>query len=190
MGLWGSLLKIGGAVAAPFTGGASLALTGLGAGLGAASQGMANNRGEKFAGQMDLERLMLEREQQLQNQQIDREQEGRAGASDAWRKLLSTQHTLAPGARPQLSPYSIAPRQPNEAEQVGANYLGGQSLARLQNGNPIPQVTQHPLQVDPKLLNAGWLERLLGIGGAGLGVYGALAARKGGGGGGGDNINV
>lgn len=171
MGFWGSLAKIGGAVgagiAAPLTGGASLTalptiLGGAGAALGAASQGMASNRGSQFDGQLALQRLLMDRDQQGQDLAIARQQEGRAGTSDAWRKLLSAQHTLSPGARPSLSPYSMAPRQATEAERSGADALTQEVMARLQGGNPIPEVKQSPLQVDPKLLKGSKTESILG----------------------------
>lgn len=166
MGFWGTLGKIGAGIAAPFTGGASLAaipaIDAIGAGLGAFSQGQAQNRGAKFQGQMDLEQLLMARDQQGFNNAIAREQEGRAGSSDALRKLFATGHLLNPGARPQLSPYSVAPRQASDAERTGASALQAEVLARLQGGNPIAQFQQRPLSVDPKLLNAGVLERIFG----------------------------
>jgi hypothetical protein len=186
MGFWGTLGKIGGAIggiaAAPFTGGGSLAalpaiLGAGGAALGAISQGKAQNRGAEFGGQLDLERLLMERDAQFFNQNIAREQEGRAGASDAWRKLLSAQHTISPTPRPNVSPYSAAPRQATGAEMQGADALTQEVLARLTGGNPIAAPTQRPLSVDPKLLKSGWLEKLAGYGGAGLSAYGALSKK-------------
>ena len=189
MGFWSGLLKglgaAGAAAAVPFTGGASLAtlpaILGMaGAGLAAATSGAAKNRGEKFGGQVDLERLLMERDQQYQTQQIQREQEGRAGQSNAWRALLAAQHTMAPGARPQLSPYSLAPRQATGPELSGADALTQQMLARLRGGNPITPVTQRPVGVDAKLLNPGKLERLGGIAGPAASILSFLAKARGG----------
>lgn len=166
-------LGIGGA-----TGGALA--SGLGAasaGLGALSGAQANNRGEKFGGQLDLERLLMERDQQFQNQQIARQQEGRAGASDAWRKLLSASHALSPGSRPHLSPYSVTPRAITNEEARGGGSLIEEVLKRLEGGNPLPQVTQRPMNVDPKLLDAGMLEKLSGIASPALGIWSQLAKR-------------
>ncbi len=177
MGLWGTLGKIGmavgGAAAAPFTGGASLLPTILGAGgaaLGAISQSQAQNRGEKFGGQIDLERLLMERERNHQTMQINREQEGRASSSDAMRKLLGATHLLSPGSRPQLSPYSVTPRAVTTQEMRGSGALIDEVLKRLEGGNPIPQVTQRPLGVDPNLLNAGLLEKITGVASPALGI--------------------
>ncbi len=172
---------VGGVAAAPFTGGASLipTIAGVaGAGLGAISSAKANNRGEKFGGQLDIEQLLMQRDQQYQQQQIAREQEGRAGQSDAWRKLLSAQHTISPAAHTSLSPYSVAPRAPTGAETSGADALTQQVLARLQGGNPISPVTQRTPQIDPKLLNAGAGENITGWLSALLPAAGMMASRK------------
>lgn len=183
MGFWGTLGKIGAAVgagvAAPLTGGASLASlpTILGAGsaaLGAISQGKANNRGAEFAGQLDLERLLMDRDQQTFNNQITREQEGRASGNDAWRRLMAAQRVLSPGAKPQLSPYSIAPRMATGAERQGADAMTQEVMARLMGGNPIPEVQARPMNVDPKLLKPGFWESLAGYGSLGAGVLGRM----------------
>lgn len=165
MGFWSTLGKIGGGiaagVAAPFTAGASLTalptiLGGAAGALGAISQGQASNRGEKLSGQMDLERLLMERE--LTN---DRTQQ------NAWQRLLSSQHVASPGARPQLSPYSIAPRQATDLEMQGANALSQNALARLQAPNP-------QLNVDRGLLDPGILERITGYASPVLGALSRL----------------
>jgi hypothetical protein len=148
----------------------------IGAALGAASDAKAKNRGEKFGGQLDLEHLLMQRDQQNQDMSIAREQEGRSGATDAYRKLLATSHVLNPSAKPQLAgPYAVAPRQASDAEVSGAGALQGEVMKRLQGGNPIAPVLPRPVtandaafRVDPKLLDAstgesimGWLGALL-----------------------------
>jgi hypothetical protein len=115
-----------------------------GTGLGAISQAKATNRGEKLGGQMDLEQLLMARESQ-----------GAGLQSDAWRKLLAAQRVVNPGPRPQLSPYSIAPRQATQAELTGADALTRDVLARLSG-------PQRPLAVDPKLLDPGLMEQIAG----------------------------
>ena len=132
----------------------------IGAGIGAISQGQAQNRGQKFGGQMDMERALIERA--LMNNQ------SRQGA---WRGLKSAQHTISPGPRPQLSPYSVAPRQATGAELSGADALTREVMARLQRG---------PSQaaIDPKLLDPGIMERILGYGSTGIGAYGAYKASQ------------
>ncbi len=204
---WASILgklgAVGAGIAAPFTGGTSLAALGplLGAGgaaLGAFSGGQAQNRDAQFSGQLDLAQLLNKREMDRQGllasadndytaNQIGRETSGMQTRNDAWRKLLSAQHTLSPGAQPQLAgPYNIAPRQATGAETQGADALTQEVMARLQGGNPIAPVTKRPVDlaydplstIDPKLLKSGLLEKILGIGGAGLSAYGALDAFK------------
>ena len=133
----------------------------IGAGIGAVSQGMAHNRGGKFGGQLDMERALIERE--LMNNQ------SRKGA---WQGLLSAQHVINPGARPQLSKYSVAPRVAGPAELSGADALTQEVMARLQRG---PQVAK----IDPKLLDPGIMERLLGYGAAGMGGLGIYQQSRG-----------
>ena len=172
MGFWSSLgkglLNLG-------TGGvAGTVMDVAGAGLGAISQSEASNRGTKLGAQMDLERLLMGRDLGYQDMRMSREQEGRASGADAWRRLLAAQHTISPGARPQLSPYSIAPRQATGAERQGADAMTQEVMARLLGGNPIPQVQERPMQIDTDLMNPGWLERLTGYAAPALSAYGRL----------------
>lgn len=189
--------KIGLGVAAPFTGGASLlgipaidaigaAAEGVGGALSAAGAAKAKNRGTELEAQTDLEKLLMQRDQQYQGMAINREQEGRAGTQDAWRKLQGAQHLLSPGAQPQLSPYSVAPRVAGEAERGGADAMTQQMLLRLQGGNPIAAVAPRTVmdneaafRVNPGLMKAGKGESALGWLGAGAGGFGAaLGALK------------
>ncbi len=186
MGFWSTLGKIGLAaapvIAAPFTGGASLAsLPGVlkaaggvagvvGAGLSGKAKDDANNRGAKFDGQLELQRLLMEGDRDYFNQSVQREAEGRASGTDAWQKLLSAQRTLSPGARPQLAgQYSVAPRQATDMERQGADAMTQEVMARLTGGNPIAAPTRRPVtaddsavRVDPRLLDAGGLEKTAG----------------------------
>jgi hypothetical protein len=186
MSFWSTLAKIGGYAAAPLTGGASIPIGNtIGNALGSAAGSMAGNRSGQFSGQMDLARLLQERDQnnrmlglQADNNyvsnQIAREQEGRAGQQDAWRKLLSAQHTLSPTQLPTVSTYQAPMRMPTDAERSGADALTQQVLSRLQGGNPLAEVQRSnvasqydPMStVDPKLLKPGMLEKILGIGSA------------------------
>jgi hypothetical protein len=170
MGFWSGLGKVLGVaapiVAAPFTGGASLLATGLGAAgaaAGAFSQGQAQNRGAEFAGQLDLERLLMERDDQFLDQQLAREQEGRESATDAYRKLLSAQRVLNPGPRPSFSTYSAPRRQATDMERQGADALSQEVMARLTGGNPIAPISQRPMSVDASRLKAGGMEKALGV---------------------------
>ncbi len=202
---WGWLGKLGAGIAAPFTGGASLAaipvIDAIGAGLGGASQASANNRGQRFNGQMDLAALLMARDRSMADlnaqadndffdQTVRREQENRTGRDDAWKKLLSAQRVTNPGARPQLSPYSTAPRQATHAETTAATALSEEARNRLLTGNPMPEVTRRTVSigdprdtVDARNLNAGrgeqlsgWLSALLsGYSNSGRGAQGGQA---------------
>src|SRR5678816_2603206 len=73
MSIWSTLAKIGGAVAAPFTGGASLALTalgGLGDVAGAASQGRASGREAEANYLLDRDKLAMQRAAQERGDQF------------------------------------------------------------------------------------------------------------------------
>lgn len=161
--------NIGLNIGASFIPGGSIAKDAIKAGIGAAgstlgaiNKGQASNRDAQFAGQMDLERLLAERDRDYWNQTLQREQEGRASGSDAWRKLLAAQHTLSPGAHPSLSPYSVAPRQATDVERQGADAMTQEVMARLTGGNQLAMPTRRALAVDPKLLQPGKLEQISG----------------------------
>lgn len=181
MGFWSGLGNMAkGAGLGFLTGGpAGAAVGAAGAGLGAMSQGMANNRGGKLSAQMDLARLLLDRDQNYFSNQMDvaktgfdqsirAADEGRTSASDAFRKLLASQRVLSPGARPQLAgQYSVAPRQATDMERQGASALSNEVMARLMGGNPVrpstmPTARQTDLGVDMSLANPGRMERILG----------------------------
>lgn len=199
----GKILGVaGGAVAAPFTGGASLsalpAILGAGgAAVGAMSNAAAQNRGAAFGGQLDLASILAQRDAQLQNlraqadndytaNQIARENSGMATRDDAWRKLLSAQHTISPAAMPNVSPYAMAQRQPTGAERQGADALTAEVLARLQGGNQVAPVERRnpafdydPMStINPGLLKPGGLERLGGVLAPVLAAGGAIAGAR------------
>lgn len=164
---WYDFLKAAAPIAASFIPGVGPAASaGLGAVLGAGGQAIgaatnaaANNRGQKFVGQIGLERLLMDRDNDFFDNTVTREREGRASGSDAWKKLLAAERTLNPGARPQLSPYSVAPRQAGADERAGADAMKAEVMARLQGGNSLPQVERRPMNVDPRLLDAGGMEK-------------------------------
>lgn len=171
----------------------------LGAGLGAQSQASATNRGQQFTGQLDMARLLSERDimqaklradadNDFVNNTLAREKDGRAGREDAWRKLLSAQRVTNPDPGPgtSLTPYAVARRQPTHAETTGATALSEDVRNRLITGNPLPEVTRRgsgltydPLStLDPRLLQAGAGERASGWLGATLSAYERLGNRS------------
>ena len=151
---------------------------GVGSALGGASQAQASNRGSKLAAQMALAQMMMLRDSTYWDQlmdkekfgfssQLQREQEGRAGREDAWRKLQSAQRVLSPEARPMLSPYSRPARQATAPERQGAEALSAEVMARLQGGNPIalpnlPTPEKTPVNIDEGLMDAGLSEQTMG----------------------------
>lgn len=186
MGLGSILGKIGKGVLNVATGGISGSLADiLGAG-GAAAGSMANaaasNRDAQYSGQMDLAQILAQRDIELQrlraqsdndftSNQIARETSGAATRGDAWRKLLSAQHTANPSALPMVSKYQAPQRMPSDAEKQGADALSSEVLARLQGGNPIAPVEKRtpgfdydPMStIDPRLLKPGTGEKIGGI---------------------------
>lgn len=186
MGL-GSIFKgIGKGLLNVGTGGISGAIGDLlgagGAGIAGASASAANNRGNQFEGQIGLAKLLADRDQAQQqlnlnadnsftSNAIARQKSGDDSAQNAWRKLLSAQHTLSPGMAPQnAGPYNMAQRMPTDAERTGAEALSGEVMGRLQGGNPIAPVERtnvnlgyDPLStIEPNLLKAGTGEKLGG----------------------------
>lgn len=148
-------------------------LGGAGAGLGAYSQARASNRGNQFAGQLDLGQLLLQREalkgqadRDYHSQSLSREQDGRAGRRSAWLDLHRAQRTLSPAQRPNVSPYAAPQRMSTAEERAGADALTREVMARLQGGNPLPEVTRREVatpNVDTDLLRAGGAERVTGV---------------------------
>lgn len=177
MGLGGffkGLLKVG-ASAIP---GVGPLLGAAGAATGSISQAKASNRGEQFGGQMDLQRLLMERDQQAFNNDVLYQREGRTSQSDAARKLIASQRLSSPSAKPMLSPYDTPQRTPTGMEMQGMDALSREVLARLQGGNPLQRPTQAPMQVDPKLLKAGKLEQILGYASPALSFLGRMPDRS------------
>jgi hypothetical protein len=86
MSFWGTLAKVGGFAAAPFTGGASIpigsaiggAIDGISKGTGNAAQAMASNRGTEAE-------LMLNQNDALEHQLLARQQETRSARNDAYK---------------------------------------------------------------------------------------------------------
>ncbi len=132
-----TLLKAAPFVAAPFTGGASLALaplTGaaggaldaLGAGAAGASQAAASNRGTKAE-------LLLDQNRDLESQLIMREREKRDAQKQAYRAAMGGEYasSFKPSVRPAGIPGSY--EGPTQASRdIGAT-LYKQAMSRLQS---------------------------------------------------------
>lgn len=156
MGFWSGLASLGGIAAAPFTGGASLALVGRGA--SAASQGMANNRASQAE-------LALDANEQFERALLARELEKRNARNDALRQsvfgsLLANYQPSGLGAPGRVSPFNLG------NTGTSALTLASQdALSRLQNPNALPAMTD-PRTLVAKYGKSGFWEKLLGVGGA------------------------
>lgn len=175
MGFWSGLGKvlggIGGAVAAPFTGGASLAwlpaaLGAGGAALGAMSGSAANNRGATIEAMLAQDR---NRREGAQDQ--------RSSESDALRKLYQTGYLKAGGATPGsgASAYGLpsagfGPRPASQAQMMGAKTLEMSLLDRLNHPTETTDIS--------KYTKPGIWERIAGIAGPGLTAAGEFANPK------------
>jgi hypothetical protein len=162
MGLWGSLLK-------GINKGSDI-LGAFGAGSGAYSQGQAQNRGTQLDAQMEMERLLQDRERQAFNEQILAERSNRESGQDAWRRLIAAQHMKSPGPQPMLTPYSVAPRARTGAELQGADAMTQEVMKRLQGGGTITPTPSRAPNIDMGLTKPGIMEKILGIG-APVGTY-------------------
>src|SRR3990167_10125209 len=99
MSFWSTLGKIGlgvgGAVAAPFTGGASLipVLAGAaGSMLSSGAQAAASNRGTGMEASLAEENVNQQRRSDFIEQWLAREQEGRASGNDAFRNMQRAEY--------------------------------------------------------------------------------------------------
>lgn len=204
MSFLGTLGKIalgaGGAIAAPFTGGASLAATlpsiigAAGAGLGAASQASASNRGTQIDAALAQQREQdqqgqdyADQQQRYENELINREAEGRSAANDALKGVLRANYIKGRTSDYQgprvlggatLPTFGFGPKASTADEIAAATKYGADKAATINSGNtiamPTAPATVTPFTIDPSLLKSGLLEKLGGLAGAGLQTYGAL----------------
>lgn len=142
-------------------------LKGAGAVLGAGSQSAADNRGANVEAAALTEQLNQNRQRNFFDEVISREQEGRAGATDAFKKAQQTEYVLnntkdyAPSNG--LPSYGFGPHAATDTEKSAASHLRNEVMQRLANGNPVPQPTDPgQFQFDPKLLKPGFFEKLSG----------------------------
>lgn len=129
MSFWSGLLKVGAGVAAPFTGGASLAavpmIDAIGAGVNGATQAAAANRGTKLQATMDADMMRMRADEQ-----------NRAAMGDATKKLAQAAYIGRGGA--SFTPttpysYSFAPSGASDAQKQGAALMEQEMLKRMKN---------------------------------------------------------
>lgn len=166
MSFWGALGKIGAGIAAPFTGGATLAaipaIDAIGAAASAGSQAAAQNRGSKLQALMD---------QDLMRQRFAQDQ--RTSETDAIKKLAQAKYLSQGGANfKSTTPYSysFAPTNASEAQMSAASTLEDELLRRM--SNPM-QLSDYSKQMKP-----GFWEKFGGIIGASASAYGAASAPR------------
>lgn len=178
---WGwlkSIGKIGAGIAAPFTGGASLAaipaIDAIGAGAGAASQASASNRGTKAE-------LLLDQNRDLEQQLLAREADKRAAQRQAYAAAMMGERgqSWSPLSRPAGVPGSY--NGLTDASRGVSSELFNQAMARMkapdmqaQSGVPA----YRNLAQDPEFLKTmkpGFWEKFGGILGAGASAYGAAS---------------
>lgn len=177
MGWLSGLTRIGGAIAAPFTGGASIPISQAAAGMmdqvgkgaGAAASSAAQGRGSKAEMMMDLQ-------DKLENQLLAREMEKREAQSDAYRKTQQAARTMQwkPAMRPAGVPNISFTSGPGDMGRASAATLYGQAMNRLQapdlqnmSGMPEYKPLMDPAKMRSdfqKSLSPGFWERLAGIG--------------------------
>jgi len=147
---------------------------------------MAGNRGSQFSGQALLAQLLQNStnsanaaNSQYLNDYENQQKTNQATQQDAWRKLLSTEHTLNPSPMPNITPYAAkTPAQTGQMTQ-GAQALRDQVMSRLVNGSglptPVQPQTYNPLStVNSNLLKPSTGESILGWLGPALGGLGHI----------------
>lgn len=181
----GVLNNIGGQSQSPWGQIAGMA----GAGLGAAAQSNAANRGTNIdvgfgEEQMNQgrERLRLDASRLSQDQlndyydnSIARETEGRTGRNDAMRGVQQAEYLknrsgyAAPSG---TSAIGFGPKASTDAEKQAAELMRMEVMKRLEGGNPLEAPTMPTpvqpgmpgqYQVDPKLRKPGMFEKIAGV---------------------------
>lgn len=172
MSFWSTLGKIGAGVAAPFTGGASLAaipmIDAIGGAASAGSQAAASNRGTALQAMMDQDRMRMAAADQQ-----------RTGESDILKKLAQTAYLKSGGAQygPTSTPAGMLPTfgfgpRPASAEQMAGASTLEQELQKRLTAPPM-QLQDYASKMKP-----GFWEKFGGILGAGAGAYGAALKPK------------
>lgn len=166
------IAKVAAGVAAPFTGGASLAaipaLDALGKASGAAANSMASNRGTKAE-------LMLDQNSSLEKELLAREQEKRDARKSSYRDMMVGNRTM--NYQPLQRPEGIRGSYTSTSTTDGARTAGGalynQALARMGAPDLSTYAANGGMPAYNNLANnpefqgaqkSGFLEKLLGIG--------------------------
>jgi hypothetical protein len=165
MGFLSNLLKVGGVVGAPFTGGASLALTGL----GSAMSGMGEQAGKNRAAEADfgLQRNMVE---------LAANRDYRDSQNDAYKNAMRSAYAMnwKPMAPRDGILNAYAGRQTSPEAMQAAQAMQRKAMIEMLQGKKLSAA---------ELKKAGFWEKFANIGGAALGIAGSMAGARGQGGG-------
>lgn len=201
MGFWSTLAKIGGAVAAPFTGGASLALTtGLSAAgsvLGGIADQSAANRAAQGQDQLSRDALKIRAGESFEQAQqgrarlaLDQQQGERSAEADAFRKALIARLTQTTGDTtvdrsqfhsnvPTISfNGGIRPSALGSMAGQAGSALEVAALQRLMHPEARPTLTPLEKPQVREAPKASFWEGLAGAAGLGLGAIGKFGTRR------------
>ncbi len=182
MGFLSSLAKLGGAIAAPFTGGASLALSalgGIGDVMGSSAAGAANQRAGENQQATNLynaqsqnygtqQSAILNLLNQMNNMQMERAQFGATSPQNYAQnalmgdRLANAQKVTISHPRANIPTISggFDPSMWSQNTRDLGREMSTDALARMRQA--------------PQMQQAGWLEKLLGYGGLAGGLLGSL----------------
>jgi hypothetical protein len=180
---WSKLAKIGGYAAAPFTGGASIAVgNGLGTMLEAGgamaasgSNAAANNRGVQMDADLAAAQVNDQRKRDFINQLVMQQQEGREGLDHAMKAVQRADYI---GSTKDYKPaiagmpsFGFGPKGAGEEEMFAAHQMREEAKKRLVGGNPI--TVERPEEFKFTHREPGFWEKLGNIVAPGLTILGA-----------------
>jgi len=183
----GKILSVGaGVAAAPFTGGASLIPTIIGAAgsaLGGVADASAANRGQKIDVGFTEEQLNQQRKRDYINQLMAREDDRRAGGNDAWKAAQQAQYVEnAKGYTPRagLKSYGFGPKAATEPEVKVAQDRFLEANRRLSNQDSLTPGVEAPsaYRVDPRLMEQSGFEKFANVAAPLLTGLGGIADAK------------
>ena len=149
--------------------------------LSGGAEQSANNRQSQLDASVFQNDINRRADDDFRNALVQREQEGRASGTDAWKKLQQTEYVAGggreytPGAAVGGHSYGFGPKATIDAEKTGAGQLRGEAQTRLQNGNPLPMPEKSKFMLDQNLLRPGAGETAMDWIGTGLSAWDKLS---------------
>lgn len=154
----------------------------LGRGVASLGESAAHNRGQELGADENAAGIDRQNMSAWNTAMINREAEGRAGANDAMRNVQRTEYiNNATGYTPAnrgdgrgvLPSYGFGPQASTQTEKDAASQLQMVAKRRLEEGNPIPELTPPgPFTSDAR--NPGMTERISNIAGPALSIWSIL----------------